>query len=93
MINKNFVLNAFVYCLIVIIIYCNNQKVQTFVKIFISHTRSKYIDIQHHFVKNKIQNDTIELRYVINNNQIVNDLIKFLLKNKFLKFRHDIDFY
>ena len=68
MINKIFVLNAFVYCLIVIVIYCDNQKTQTFVKNFISHVRSKHIDIQHHFVKNKIQNDTIELRYVINNN-------------------------
>ena len=93
MINEISVLNALVYCLIATVIYCDNQEAQTLVKNFILHVRSKHIDIQHHFVKNKIQNNTIELRYVISNNQIVNDLIKFLSKNKFLKFRHDIDFY
>ena len=54
MINEIFALNAFVYCLVVTIIYCDNQKVQALVRNSISHARSKHIDIQHHFVKNKI---------------------------------------
>ena len=44
-INEIFVLNAFVYNLVVIVIYCDNQKIQAFVKNFISHVRNKHIDI------------------------------------------------
>ena len=90
-VNKILVLDVFAYCLVVIVIYCDNQKTQTLIKNFTFHARSKHINIQHHFVKNKVQNDTFELRHIINNNQIIDDLIKSLLKNKFLKFRRDIN--
>ena len=87
------VIEISVYCFVVTIIYCDNQKTQTLVKNSISHARSKHIDIQQHFIKNKIVDDTLDLQHVFNENQIVDDLIKFLLKNKFLKFRFDIDLY
>ena len=92
-INKVFAFDVFVYCLVVTIIYCNNQNAQTLIKNSISYVQSKYIDIQYYFVKNKIQNNTLKLCYIINNNQIINNLIKSLFKNKFLKFRRDIDLY
>ena len=44
----------FVYNFVVIIIYYNNQKIQTFAKNFINHFRMKHINIQHHFVREKI---------------------------------------
>ena len=43
-----------IYCLIVIVIYYNNQKTQTFVKNFINYFRMKHMNIQHHFVRKKI---------------------------------------
>ena len=43
-----------IYYLIVIVIYCNNKKTQTFVNFFINHFRMKYMNIQHHFVREKI---------------------------------------
>ena len=91
-INEFFVVEILVYCLTVTI-YCDNQNAQTLVKNLIFHARSKHIDIQQHFVKNKIQDDTLDLQHVFSNDQIVDDLIKSLLKNKFNKFRRDIDFY
>ena len=90
MTNVLFVVDVSIYCF-AITIFCDNQNAQTFVKNFIFHARSKYIDIQQHFVKNKIQNETFDLQHVFSNNQIVNDFIKFLSKNKFFKFRRDID--
>ena len=92
-VNKIFVFDASVYCFVVTVIYCDNQKAQTLIKNLTFHARNKHIDIQHHFVRNKVQNDTLELRHIVNNNQIVDNLIKFLLKNKFLKFRRNIDFH
>ena len=90
MINVLFVVDVSIYCF-AITIFCDNQSAQTFVKNFIFHARSKHIDIQQHFVKNKIQNETFDLQHVFNNDQIVDDFIKSLSKNKFLKFRRDID--
>ena len=68
MTNKVFVLDAFVYYFVATIIYCDNQKIQALIKNFIFYARSKHINIQYHFVKNKVQNNMFELRYVINNN-------------------------
>ena len=56
-INETFIIYEilkFIYCLIVIVIYCDNQKTQTFVKNFINYFRIKYMNIQHHFVRKKI---------------------------------------
>ena len=89
--NNLIVYEISVYCLAVIIIYCNNQKAQALVCNFNQHARSKHIDIQQHFVKNKVQNDILNLQHVSSDQQIVDDLIKSLFKNKFLKFRRDID--
>ena len=93
MTNEVFAFDAFVYCFVATIIYCDNQETQALTRNFTFYVRNKHIDIQHHFVKNKVQDNTLELRYVVSNNQIADDLIKPLFKDKFLKFRRDIDFY
>ena len=86
-------LDAPVYCLVATIIYCDNQGAQALIRNPISHARSKHIDIQHHFVRDKVQDSTLELRHVVSNDQVVDDLTKSLPKDKFLKFRRDIGFY
>ena len=56
-IKKSFIIYEIlklIYCLIVIVIYCDNQKAQTFVKNFINYFRMKHMNIQHHFVREKI---------------------------------------
>ena len=90
--NNLIVYEVFVYYFVVIIIYCDNQETQALIRNFNQHVRNKHIDIQQHFVKNKMQNDTLNLQHVFNDQQIVDDLTKFLFKNRFLKFRRDIDF-
>ena len=82
----------FVYNLIVIIIYCDNEKAQIFAKNFINHFRMKYINIQHYFVREKIVEKRIQLKYVFIQNQIIDNLIKLLSKNAFKKFRNAFDF-
>ena len=53
-----------IYSLTIIIIYCDNQKIIALVKNFIQHFRTKHIDIQQHFVREKIITNEIELQYV-----------------------------
>lgn len=86
-------LGAPVYCLVATVIYCDNQGAQALARNPTSHARSKHIDIQHHFVRDKVQDGTIELRHVASNDQIADGLTKPLPKDKFLKFRYDIGLY
>ena len=56
-IKKTFIIyeiSKSIYYFVVTIIYCDNQKTQTFVKNFINHFRMKHMNIQHHFVREKI---------------------------------------
>ena len=81
-----------IYCLIVIVIYCNNQKTQTFVKNFINYFRIKHMNIQHHFVREKIIKKQIQLKHVFTTKQIINDFIKSFFRNNFEKFRKALNF-
>ena len=81
-----------VYCLIVTVIYYNNQKTQTFVKNFINYFRMKHMNIQHHFVREKIIEKQIQLKHVFTTKQIINDFIKSFFRNNFEKFRKTLSF-
>ena len=88
-INKIFIIyeiSKFVYYLIVIVIYYDNQKAQAFVKTFINHFRIKHMNIQNHFVREKIIEKQIQLKYVFITKQIIDDFIKSFFRNNFEKF-------
>jgi hypothetical protein len=70
-----------------IIIYEDNQDVIALIKNFQFHARTKHIDIEIHFIKEKIIKDFIDLIYVFIDQMIINDLTKSLIKNKFIQFR------
>jgi hypothetical protein len=70
-----------------IIIYENNQSVIVLIKNSQFHARIKYIDIQIHFIKEKVIEEFIDLIYVSIDQMIVDDLTKSLIRNKFVQFR------
>ena len=80
-----------IYCFVVIVIYYNNQKAQAFVKNFINHFRMKHMNIQHHFVREKIIEKQIQLKHVFTTKQIINDFIKSFFRNNFEKFRKTLN--
>ena len=55
-----------------------------------AHTRSKHIDIKHHFIREKIANKIIKLEYCPTDNMIADTLTKPLSREKFEKFRLDL---
>ena len=81
-----------IYSLIIIIIYCDNQEIVALVKNFIQHFHIKHIDIQQHFVREKIITSEIELQYVLIAEQMTDELIKSFFKNKFESFRRALNF-
>jgi hypothetical protein len=70
-----------------IIIYENNQKIIVLIKNSQFYTWIKHIDIQIHFIKEKVIEEFIDLIYVFIDQMIVDDLTKSLIKNKFVQFR------
>ena len=81
----------FFYCFVATIIYCDNQKAQTLAKNFINYFRIKHINIQHHFVREKIIKNQIQLKHVFIHDQIINDFIKLFFRNVFKKFRNALN--
>ena len=80
-----------IYCFVVTVIYCDNQKTQTFVKNFINYFRMKHMNIQHHFVREKIIEKQIQLKHVFTTKQITDNFIKSLFRNNFEKFRKTLN--
>ena len=76
------------YCLAATVIYCDNQGAQALAKNPTNHSRMKHMDLQHHFVREKIAKSRIQLKHVFTAKQVANGLIKLLPRNAFEKFRN-----
>jgi hypothetical protein len=68
-------------------IYENNQNAIVLIKNSQFHARIKHIDIQIHFIREKVIEEFIDLAYVFIDQMIIDDLTKSLIKDKFVQFR------
>jgi hypothetical protein len=68
-------------------IYENNQNVIALIKNSQFHARIKHIDIQIHFIREKVIEEFIDLTYVFIDQMIADDLTKSLVRDKFVQFR------
>ena len=57
-------------------IKCDNTSVINLSKNPIQHSRTKHIDIRHHFLRDHVQNGDISLEFVDTNNQLADIFIK-----------------
>ena len=71
-----------------VIIHCDNQGAVALAKNPQAHARSKHIDIQWHYQREKIEDKTVEFRYVPTEDQVADGLTKALSKDKFIAFRN-----
>ena len=51
------------------------------------HNRAKHIDLQHHFVREKVDDGTVELCYIDTKQQVADGLTKALGREAFIHFR------
>ena len=69
------------------IIYCDNQGAIALAKDPKFHPRTKHIAIQHHWVREKIAEQIVDLEYVQTSKQVADGLTKALPKDSFEAFR------
>ncbi len=53
----------------------------------VNHLRAKHIDTSYHYVRNKVEEGAIRLKYILIDQMMTDDLIKLLKSGKFLRFR------
>lgn len=69
------------------VIYCDSQSCIQLAKNPVYHARTKHIEVDQHFLREKIQSGEIQLTYCDTNDQAADIFTKALSKDKFEKFR------
>jgi hypothetical protein len=71
-------------------IHCDNQSAIALVRDAQFHARTKHIDIRHHFIRDKLEDGTINVIYCPTNDMLADILTKGLAKPKHEHFRSEI---
>ncbi|GJX43495.1 hypothetical protein Tco_0260171 [Tanacetum coccineum] len=64
-------------------LYCDNKSVIALCCNNVQHSRSKHIDIRHHFIREQVENRVVELYFVETNYQLADILTKALPRERF----------
>jgi len=72
------------------VIYADNQGAIALAKNQVFHGRTKHIEMHYHFVREKISDGTVELRYISTSEQVADGLTKALCRDKFQAFRRAV---
>ena len=65
------------------ILLCHNKAAIEIAKNLVHHDRTKYVEIDHHFIKEKIEDGIIKLTYILTSHQTTDILTKALPRNNF----------
>lgn len=71
-----------------VIVNIDNQSAIKIAENDVDHSRTKHIDIKNHFIKNEINDENIELRWVATENQIADIFTKGLAYHTYNKLRN-----
>jgi gluconate kinase len=71
----------------VLTLYCDNLRVINISKNPVQHSKTKHIDIHHHFIRDLIESKIVALEHVGTKEQVADIFIKALDANQFEKLR------
>ncbi len=71
-------------------ILCDNQAAISLAKNPISHNRSKHIDIKYHFLRDEVENGTLDIKYVSTDNNVADVFTKPMSRIKYQKFQSSL---
>jgi hypothetical protein len=70
---------------------CDNKSAITLANNPISHSRTKHIDIRHHFLRDHETKGDIKIRYVSSEKQLANSFTKPLDESRFCALRSELN--
>ena len=71
-------------------LFCDNMSAINLTKNPIQHSRTKHIEIRHHFIWEHVQKGNVEVFFVNSENQLADILTKPLLEERFCFLRKEI---
>ena len=75
------------------IVYCDNTSAINISKNPIQHSRTKHIDIRHHFIRELVENKSIVIEHIATDKQLANIFTKVLGSSKFISLRKALGIY
>ena len=70
-----------------LVVYCENTSAINISKNLVQHSRTKHIDIRHHFIRELVENKTVVIEHVTTKNQLADIFTKTLDSSKFISLR------
>ena len=71
-------------------ILCDNTSAINLTRNLIHHSRTKHIEIRHHFIRNHVQKEDIDLNFISTNCQLVNIFTKPFHKDRFSSIKKEL---
>ena len=71
-------------------IFCDNTSAIAITYNPVLHSRTKHIDVQHHFIRDHVSKKHIRLEYVPTESQVADIFTKALPEDKYSKFRNSL---
>ena len=71
-------------------IYCDNMSAIAMTKNPVFHSRTKHIEIRHHFIRELVEKQEIELQFCKTGEQLADIFTKALPIDKFIQFRKQL---
>ena len=68
-------------------IHADNQGCIALTQNPVSHTRTKHIDIRHHFIRERVENREVDLKYVSTKDMLADVFTKQVPRDAFERFR------
>lgn len=59
-----------------LLVYCNNKSTNDILENSIQHSRTKHIEIKHHFIRDLVEEKIIALEYISTENQLADIFTK-----------------
>nr|GFC05156.1 hypothetical protein [Tanacetum cinerariifolium] len=66
-----------------ILLYCDNHSAIALCCNNVQHSRSKHIDIRHHFIREQVEKGVVKLLFITTDNQLTNTFTKALPREQF----------
>ena len=74
-----------------ILIKCDNTSVINLSKNLVQNSKSKHIEIRHHFIRKHVANEDVMLDYINTEDQIADIFIKALREDRFCSLRSELE--